>query len=152
MQQFPVTLIVATLGISGTLGGILVGHFLTRSWQREQWLLDCRKEEFRELLTALARSYSAIQRITVFGTPVEDDGSAIQAAESDAMTTIRDRIYTSFEVQELNVESRWDKIVMMLIQFNHGAHTQFNELMIDLTVAALKNPNKHSLFDLKPKR
>jgi predicted MFS family arabinose efflux permease len=44
MQQESVTLIVAGLGIGGTLGGIIVGHFLARSWQREQWLLDCRKQ------------------------------------------------------------------------------------------------------------
>jgi hypothetical protein len=69
MDQQTVTLIVAGLGIGGTLGGIVVGHVLTRSWQEEQWLLNNRKEEFRELMTALARSFSTIERIKLGGIP-----------------------------------------------------------------------------------
>ena len=152
MQQSTITLIVAGMGIGGTLGSGLVAQWMTRNSQQKQWLLNNRKEEFRELMTALARSYSAIQRVTVFGKLAEEDGVAIQTAESDAMTTIRDRIYTSFEVQELKIESRWSNIAMLLIRLNRDAHGKFNELMIDLTIAALKNPDERSTFSLKRKR
>jgi len=59
-----ITLAVATVGIAGTLCGVLIGHFLTRSWQRKQWLQDRRKEEFRELMTYLLK---ALRSMAMFG-------------------------------------------------------------------------------------
>jgi len=56
-----------TLIVWGAIGpfvGILVGHVLTRSWQQKQWMLDRRKEEWRELLTTLARSFVTICKLT----------------------------------------------------------------------------------------
>jgi hypothetical protein len=56
MQQQTVTLIVAVAGIAGTFGSGFVAQRMARKSQREQWMLDQRKEEWRELLTALAES------------------------------------------------------------------------------------------------
>jgi hypothetical protein len=56
MQQGTVTLIVASVGIAGSLGGVLLGQHMTRSWQQRQWPMDQRKDEFRELIAALADS------------------------------------------------------------------------------------------------
>jgi hypothetical protein len=53
-------------GAIGPLVGIFVGHVLIRSWQQKQWMLDRRKEEWRELLTTLtppsSRSASSLGR------------------------------------------------------------------------------------------
>jgi hypothetical protein len=59
------TLIVAGLGIAGTLGGILVGHLLTRSWQQRQWLLDNRRQEYREVLNAVITMDRALRSSAV---------------------------------------------------------------------------------------
>ena len=109
MQQETVTLIVAGLGIGGTLGGIVVGHFLTKSWQREQWLLDCRKEEFRELLKVLTRSFATICFYSGMRVMVGDEKKAQEAAQTDAQTTIRDRIYIADDIARLDIYKIWRK-------------------------------------------
>jgi hypothetical protein len=63
MEQTTVTLIVGGLGIFGTLAGVVSGHFLSRSWQREQWLLDKRREEYRELINLIAGAYTTFIHI-----------------------------------------------------------------------------------------
>jgi hypothetical protein len=62
MDQQTVSLIVAGLGIGGTLGGIVVGHILSRSAQRKQWVLDRRHEEFQELIRAFDTSMLIVGR------------------------------------------------------------------------------------------
>jgi phage gpG-like protein len=59
MEQATATVVVASLGIAGTLCSSFVGHFLSRSSQREQWMRDRRHEEFQELLRSLAASMHA---------------------------------------------------------------------------------------------
>jgi hypothetical protein len=58
------TLALVLWGVIAPLVGILVGHYLSRSWQRKQWIQDRRKEEWRELLTILTRSFVTICKLT----------------------------------------------------------------------------------------
>ena len=44
----------------GPLVGILIGHYLVRSWQRRQWLADNQKEEYRRVLAGLNRLNMAL--------------------------------------------------------------------------------------------
>jgi hypothetical protein len=56
MDPFVISTII--LGIWGALApliGIFVGHWLTKSWQRRQWLADNQKEEYRRILAGLNR-------------------------------------------------------------------------------------------------
>jgi hypothetical protein len=106
LHQETATLIVAGLGIGGTLGGIVVGHFLTRSWQQQQWLLDNRREEYRELLNAITTSYMAFVHIaeqTGLGTTVSPE-ITLRAEQSaiDSFRTLRDRILIADEVKFAN--------------------------------------------------
>jgi hypothetical protein len=48
-------LIFAVWAAVGPLVGIVIGHYLTRSWQRSQWIADNRKEEYRKVLSGLNR-------------------------------------------------------------------------------------------------
>jgi hypothetical protein len=50
-----VTVFLTIWAAVGPLLGIVVGHYLTRSWQRRQWLADNRKDEYRKLLAGLNR-------------------------------------------------------------------------------------------------
>ena len=55
---------------AGPLVGVLLGALLGRSWDRRKWLNDNRKEEYRELITALTDAAVAlIERVQ------SDDGS-----------------------------------------------------------------------------
>lgn len=48
-----VTVFITIWAAVGPLAGILIGHRLTRSWQRTQRIADNQKEEYRKLLEAL---------------------------------------------------------------------------------------------------
>ena len=45
-----------TWTLIGSLVGLGFGAFLTRSWDRKKWMKDNRKEECRELLSAVTRT------------------------------------------------------------------------------------------------
>jgi uncharacterized protein YneF (UPF0154 family) len=40
MNQSTIALIVACVGIFGTVIGIVIGHFLARDWEQKKWLLE----------------------------------------------------------------------------------------------------------------
>jgi hypothetical protein len=95
-------------GAIGPLVGILVGHVLSRSWQQKQWMLDRRKEEWRELLTTLTRSFVTICRLTGPMRVLDgDDMRALDEAQTVAQTTIRDRIFIAKELKELKIYETW---------------------------------------------
>jgi hypothetical protein len=39
----------------GPLLGIFIGAYLTRRWQRQQWIADNKKREFKDLLSAMTQ-------------------------------------------------------------------------------------------------
>ena len=89
------------------IGGIVVAHLLTRSWQHRQWLLDNRKNEARELLTALAESYTALMRLrpaTVLPAEIE---KLIEDSADQAIRCIADRIFLASAMQREDVLRRW---------------------------------------------
>ncbi|MFL6305449.1 MAG: hypothetical protein ACJ72H_18115 [Candidatus Sulfotelmatobacter sp.] len=49
------TVLVYIWALIGPLAGILIGHYMVRSWERRRWLADNQKEEYRRVLTALNR-------------------------------------------------------------------------------------------------
>src|SRR5712692_8308724 len=60
MSEFPLMPLWVTISLTlwaavGPLVGILIGHYLVRSWQRRQWLADNQKEEYRRVLAGLNR-------------------------------------------------------------------------------------------------
>lgn len=114
MQQETVTLIVAGMGIGGTLGGILVGHLLSRSAQRAQWVLDRRNEEFQELIRAF--DASILSEVTSNDwsmelTPAERRDKARRT--SDFFQVVRTRIFTVDDIKQLNLEREWRTAVAL---------------------------------------
>jgi hypothetical protein len=108
MDQQTVTLIVAGLGIAGTLGGIVVGHILSRSAQREQWVVDRRHEEFQELIKTL--DASILSEVTSNDdsmelTPVERRDKARRT--SDFFQVLRTRIFTVGDIKRLDIDREW---------------------------------------------
>jgi hypothetical protein len=63
------TIALALWGVIAPLIGILFGHYLTRSWQRDQWLLDNRKQGCRELLSVLSKTYLTLIKLSGEGVP-----------------------------------------------------------------------------------
>ena len=84
---------------------------MARNTQREQWLLDRRKEEWRELLTALAESLRVSLKIYPARALSGDEERQIVEAQSNSFRVIRDRIFIASDVQRLNIENRWSAAV-----------------------------------------
>ena len=107
MGQGTVTVVVASIGIIGTLCGIVVGHFLSRSSQREQWMRDRRHEEFRELLGALTASmYAEVEAMYETElTPKEQEDKRRKTA--DFFQVVQTRIFTFTDVKRLDLKREW---------------------------------------------
>ena len=99
-----------------TLGGVVIGslltYFLTRKAQREQWLRDCEKEEFRELLRALSDHLTILrefERLAYHQTP--EERKALTDAEANFFSTVHSRILTADDVGRLNIDLKWSNAV-----------------------------------------
>lgn len=112
MQQETITFVVAGLGIASTIGGILTTHYLTRSWQRKQWEMDRRNDEFRELLGTLTKSFTSICTLQAIMRPQSpEEQRALSEAKSNALMTIRDRIFIAADVKRLEIYKLWKNAV-----------------------------------------
>ena len=101
------------------LGGAviaLVGNFALqgrlRTWQREQWLLDHKTAEYRELLSGLAESVQCMARNSPdFGMPVgshEDaQRDAYEQAASKGKAIILDRLFVAKLIADQRILERW---------------------------------------------
>src|ERR1039458_4104042 len=96
MQQSTISLIVAGVALIGTLGGVLAGRYLTRSWEREKWLLDSEKEEYKELMSTISASYGTIMQASEPGyTRSANDKQAIREAQLNVLRMLRDRVFVA---------------------------------------------------------
>jgi len=108
MDQSTVTLIVGGLGIIGTIGGVIAGQYMARSWQREQWLLDKKLDEYRELLNAVTEAFSYFiqhHREGVAQSPEVQERLEVLHAQS--LQVIRTRILTAREVEAHSIMNLW---------------------------------------------
>jgi len=100
------TSLLALAGIGGTLGGVFIGQRMTQRGQREQWVRDSRKEEFRVLLDALADSLRA--ELVMCGLALSSDQErSIIETHSNTMRVIRSRIFVADLVNSAQLEARW---------------------------------------------
>jgi len=108
MNQSTIPLIVACVGISGTVVGIAIGHFLARDWDRRKWLLDRRNEEFKELMTVIAAAYAKCgdARYHVHE-PTVENLMEMNAASTNCLVTIQNRIYIAEHIKHLKLGNMW---------------------------------------------
>jgi hypothetical protein len=106
--------VIATimLGIWAALGpivGIYLGAYISNRNQRKQWLSDCKKEEYSELISALAKS-----ALTLTNMP-SVRGEQEQRAELDARKHVGEvafaKIFIAPTIQSLKVTKRWQEAV-----------------------------------------
>jgi len=107
MGQGTVTVVVASLSIIGTLCGSVVGHFLSRSSQREQWMLDRRREEFQELLGALAASMYAEVDAACKSELNPEERKDKTRRTADFFQIVQTRIFTFTDVKRLDLKREW---------------------------------------------
>jgi hypothetical protein len=138
------TLALAVWGVVAPLVGIFLGNYLTKSWQREQWLKDCRKEECRELLTALAKAHMKLAFLKLQESQLTPEVHAqiIEAMES-ASITLHDRIYIAEDVKQKKLYGLWNTATRKF-QENHD-QASFSEVYAQISglivsIATRDNP------------
>lgn len=102
-----ITLIIAGVGIIGSLSGVVMGQRMSRSWQREQWVQDRRTEEFRELLDALANSLGVALTMHSEVHSQEEKVRELMNSHMNALRVIRSRIFVLEDVTAMGLELRW---------------------------------------------
>src|SRR6266566_4378168 len=101
------TLILAIWAPVGPLVGILVAHYLLRSWQRRQWQADNRIQEWRELIATLMSSFTTILRLatlTLMEAPYRQD---LDAHGIRAIEVIGNRIFINEDVEQIQLLDQW---------------------------------------------
>jgi len=102
------TIVLTVWAAVGPLVGVGYGHVLTKRWQKEHWIADNKKQEYRELLGILTNSFSIIVQ---FGVPnVLFSGDEIQkrhAAEMAVLAALRNRLFIANEIRDLKLFDRW---------------------------------------------
>ena len=101
--------------IGGPTLGLFIGAYLTRSWDRNKWLNDNRKEEYRSLLTTLTESSLSIRNS---GSSPED--GILYLERETAFTkfhrVVHDRIFIAAEIEEMKLVERWDHAMNRLLK------------------------------------
>lgn len=94
----------------GPLVGILLGARLARRSQRDQWIADNRKSEYRELLTALTKAFTGIVQLRAPGVALgPQEQKALSDLEAQSFVAIRDRIFIAKEIENLKLLARWSQ-------------------------------------------
>jgi hypothetical protein len=102
------TVILSIWGAVGPLVGIIIGHRITKAWQREQWIVENKKQEYRELLSTLSKSFSVYARYYTGGAAHGPEAQErLERAEAEVLETINDRIFIAAEIREHDILKRW---------------------------------------------
>jgi len=143
LNQSSVTLVAAGFGI----GGVVLGHYLTRSWQRDQWRLDRRREEYRELISALSETFTSMQRSGVYMGDA-DRALKLEIIKANSYRVIRDRILIAQDLRDADILNRWASAFHPVDNFSHGKEhwaqfaTEYSAIMETLVKMALTpSPN-----------
>ncbi len=160
------TLALVLWGVIAPLVGILVGHYLSRSWQREQWFRNKRYEDYQAVLSATVAAYMVIIRVDkgdysdLRGTIQRGPNGItyrekkmlqeeIDEIKADSFRVLRDRIFIAEELDYGGILVEWDMIVT-----NYAMHTsderefagRFSEFNDKLVRMALNPPKRPGWF------
>lgn len=95
----------------GPLVGVVIGAWLSRSWQRKQWELDGKKAEYRELLSTLSESFHQIATYQRHTVQPPEMRQAISKAEVAGQSVIADRVFIEDRLRVRQFSKRWDSLI-----------------------------------------
>ncbi len=96
--------------VAGFIGAFGV-HLLTQSRERERWILDSKKAEYRELLSALSQAYMSTSSVPSGIANNEDRQrySAIAPIQDNSIRIFSDRIFITKDLPLLDLQKSWRK-------------------------------------------
>lgn len=97
--------------IVGPFVGVFVGAYIASRNQKRQWIGDCKKEEYRELLAVMSSSLSSYLSAHASLIPIGPErNKALTTALVSVFETIQSRIFIEPVMDKLCVFNRWSKI------------------------------------------
>jgi|ERR1035441_8341026 hypothetical protein len=131
--------------VIGTLGGVFLGQYYTGKSQRTQWLRDNRKQEYRELLDALAAAHMSLMT----NIALDKKGFILEPrrpgpAEIIAYRVMRDRIFIAREVAQENLAKKWEQAAArfdgqhLCINDLTAQYLEIHDTIVDLALNSLK--------------
>lgn len=94
---------------AGPFVGILIGAYIADRSARKHWFADNKKQEYRELVTALVVAFNAMVR-RIDSPQNAESRQALVDKEDVAPITISDRLFIRDDVARLKILSRWQKV------------------------------------------
>jgi hypothetical protein len=95
---------------SGLVAAFVV-HVLTQSREREKWILDCKRQEFKELMSAITVSY--LMTLQTHGSPIRTVDSEelrrLENAKVDALRVSWDRVFIVNDLPLNEIGNRWSR-------------------------------------------
>lgn len=146
------TLFFAIWAAVGPMVGIGLGYLLTTRQQRKQWLIDKRREEYQELLSALTGSYMTLMHISEQvekKQKVQEEISLLgEKAKIEAYRVLRDRIIIADEIMAAETLVEWDTAVTNYLKTldTFKFADRFSQINVTLVHMARKTPKKPSLL------
>jgi hypothetical protein len=126
------TIILGIWAALGPLVGVRYGHALSKQLQIEHWTTDNKKQEFREVLSAITEAFSTIVRYGSAGIASgPEEQRARDMAESTSFAILRDRLFIERELDELKAIHRWLEATRDFD--NHHDITQFTQRFAKLS-------------------
>jgi hypothetical protein len=119
-------------------------HLLTQSREREKWILDCKKQEFKELLNTISDSYSKRLRTHVPLPQIqvlnEDDQREIANIQSEVFRAFRNCLYICYDLDLKALSNNWLAALQGINILS--LHSTFNEVSLRIVQAANRSVPK----------
>ena len=144
MQPETVTLVVTGLGISGTLGGVVVGNYFQTRGQHQQWRRDNVCQECRELLGQLSVNLFAFidWRKSMAGREVGPQADTKANLYSDAVLDLHrnfgSRILIADELKKANIHNRWNSALESFDGDLKKLNAEYEKLVDDIVQIGLR--------------
>jgi hypothetical protein len=101
-----IAILIAFIGFIG----VLVGAYVASRNQRQLWIADNKRSEYRKLLTTMARTFNGIVKIHAFGGVITMDKLRLVVnLESRSNIVLLDRLFIDNEVKKMKLVKRWNQ-------------------------------------------
>ncbi len=108
----------------GPLVGVFVGAWLNRSWDRQKWMKDNRKQECKELLWSISQAGTKIMLHRMTAEPGKPDKRQMSDAFFESLKVFQSSIFIAKDIESCGLFDLWTEAVH---EFNTNAdHKQFD--------------------------
>lgn len=120
--------IASSLSVGSFIGG-LISQLLSSRQRHQEWVKDNKKQEWRELISALSQSFHHIQNFSGHGIAIGGDiQKEFVQADVEARRAIESRIFIAHQIRHANVLERWqllsgEKDWARMVEFWNSLHS-----------------------------